>query len=95
VQFDVGNAIHGGADALACMKRYPGRGATTHLKEFSATDSLALLGEGDVDWPSVFAWCESAGGVEWYIVEQESYRVPPMEAVEKCLDYLRKMGKVD
>ena len=94
MQFDIGNAIHGGADPLACIKRYPGRGATIHLKEYSARDDLALLGEGDVPWTQVFELSETVSGVEWYIVEQESYRVPPLEAVALCLNALRKMGKV-
>ena len=93
MQFDIGNALHGGADPMACLKRYPARGTTIHLKEYSAHNSLALVGEGDVPWEEVFSFCETSGGVEWYIVEQESYRVPPMEAIELCLAALRKMGK--
>ncbi len=93
MQLDIGNALHGGADPMACLKRYPGRGATIHLKEYAAQDELALLGEGDVPWSEVFTFCEASGGVEWYIVEQESYRVPPMEAIGLCLEALRKMGK--
>ena len=95
MQFDIGNAIHGGGDPLACMKRYPGRAGTIHLKEYAANNNKALVGEGDVPWQSIFEWSEKDGGVEWYIVEQESYPVTPLEAVEKCLDALRGMGKVD
>lgn len=95
MQFDIGNAIHGGADPITCLKRYPGRAGTIHLKEFSAQNDLALLGEGDVPWQSVFEWCENDGAVEWYIVEQESYPVSPLEAVAKCLEALRRMGKAD
>jgi sugar phosphate isomerase/epimerase len=93
MQLDTGNALHGGADPLPYLSKYPGRAITVHLKEFSATNDKALLGEGDVKWQQVFEACETVGGTEWYIVEQESYAYPPMECVAKCLENLRKMGK--
>ena len=44
-------------------------------------------------WARVFDLCETQGGTEWYIVEQESYKYPPLEVVSRCLDNLRGMGK--
>jgi sugar phosphate isomerase/epimerase len=93
MQLDTGNALHGGADPLPFLRKYPGRAVTVHLKEYSATNDKALIGEGDVKWQQVFADCESIGATEWYIVEQESYAYPPMECVKRCLEHLRKMGK--
>ncbi len=93
MQFDTGNALHGGADAAPFLGKYPGRATTVHLKEFSKTNDKALIGEGDVNWQEIFRLCETIGGTEWYIVEQESYAHPPLECVRKCLENLRKMGK--
>lgn len=93
MQLDIGNALHGGGDPIPYIARYPGRAITVHLKEHSATDSTALIGEGDVPWQRVFDLCESEGKTEWYIVEQESYKYPPLEVVARCLDHLRGMGK--
>jgi sugar phosphate isomerase/epimerase len=93
LQLDIGNAIHGGADALAFLHRYPGRSTTIHLKEYSAANPEALLGEGDVLWQKVFEFCEQSGGTEWYIVEQESYPVPPLQTVRRCRENLRKLGR--
>ena len=93
MQFDTGNAMHGGADPIPFLERYPGRAITVHLKEFCATNDKALIGEGDLDWNRVFELCETAGDTQWYIVEQESYAYPPLECVDKCLKNLRKMGK--
>jgi sugar phosphate isomerase/epimerase len=93
MQIDLGNALHGGGDPLACLERYPGRATTVHLKEYSSSDPKALVGEGDVPWNRVFALCESVGGTEWYIVEQESYAYPPLECVARCIQALRAMGK--
>jgi len=93
MQLDTGNALHGGADPVPFLKKYPGRAATVHLKAYSSTDSKALIGEDEIKWDEIFELCESAGGTEWYIVEQESYAFPPIECVDKCLQNLKKMGK--
>jgi sugar phosphate isomerase/epimerase len=93
MQFDTGNALHGGAEAAPFLKRYPGRAKTVHLKEYSKSNDKALIGEGDVPWPEIFQLCETVGGTEWYIVEQESYAYPPLECVDRCLQALRGMGK--
>ena len=91
MQIDVGNAIHGGADPLPYLYKYPGRAITVHVKEFSETNKKALIGEGDVNWKAFFALCKAVGQTEWYIVEQESYAYPPLECVQRCLRNLRKM----
>jgi sugar phosphate isomerase/epimerase len=93
MQLDFGNALHGGGNPIPYVERYPGRATTVHLKEYSATNDKALIGEGDVNWQQLFHLCETVGGTEWYIVEQESYAYPPIECVDKCLQNLRKMGK--
>ncbi len=94
MQLDVGNAMHGGADPLPYIYRYPKRAITVHVKEFSKTNNKALIGEGDVNWKAFFALCKAVGGTEWYILEQESYAAPPLECVERCLKNLRKMKLV-
>jgi sugar phosphate isomerase/epimerase len=93
MQVDIGNALHGGGDPVPYIARYPGRALTVHLKEHSAANPNALIGEGDVAWPQVFELCETVGGTEWYIVEQETYAYPPLECVDRCLQNLRGMGK--
>ena len=90
---DTGNCLRGGGDPVAFLERYPGRALTFHLKEHSKTTDKAIVGEGDVRWDDVFRLCESVGGTQWYIVEQESYAFPPLECVERCLKALRGMGK--
>jgi sugar phosphate isomerase/epimerase len=92
MQLDLGNAMHGGGDPVALLRRYPGRSVTIHLKEYSPDDT-AMIGEGGVNWKEVLALCEKQGKTEWYIVEQETYPYPPLECVKRCLDNLHKMGK--
>lgn len=93
MQLDIGNAMHGGGEPIPMLKKYPGRAKTVHLKEYSATNDKALVGEGDVDWDELFELCETVGGTEWYIVEQESYAYSPLECVKRCIENLREMGK--
>jgi sugar phosphate isomerase/epimerase len=91
MQLDLGNAMSGGADPIKYLKRYPGRTGTIHLKEYSATNKNAMIGEGDVNWPEVFHLCRTIGGTKWYIIEEEKDAYPPLEGVEISLKNLKKM----
>jgi sugar phosphate isomerase/epimerase len=83
----------GGADPVKPISAWPGRNASVHLKEWAGTHG-AIIGEGDVPWQRVFEACEQGGGTQWYVVEhEEESELSPMEAVKKCLDNLRAMGK--
>ena len=93
MQLDTGNALHGGGDPVPYVERYPARALTVHLKEYSTSVDSALIGEGDVEWERLFNLCERIGGTQWYIVEQESYRYPPLDCIAYCLDNLEEMGK--
>lgn len=92
-QIDTGHVLRAGCDPVAVGEKFPGRAKTVHLKEFSAANPKALIGEGDMKWSDFFAWAETKGGTEWYIVEQESYAHDPLKCVEICLKNLRAMGK--
>ena len=101
MQLDMGNALSGGADLVGILERYPGRAGTVHLKPYTEsigeTDRHAgfrpIIGEDSVPWADIFRICETTGGTEWYIVEYESDAYPPLEAVERCLNALKEMGK--
>jgi len=94
MQLDTGNAMHGKVSAdgvLEIMRRYPGRAVTVHLKEFSSKNEKALIGEGEMKWKEFFQLCETVGGTEWYIVEQESYAYQPLECARRCIKNVRKI----
>jgi sugar phosphate isomerase/epimerase len=93
MQFDTGNAMHGGGEATVYLKRYPGRAATVHLKPFSKAKPNALIGDDELPWKEIFNLCETVSGTEWYIVEYESDAYPPLVSVEKTLEVLRRWGK--
>ncbi len=92
MQLDIGNCIGGGGDPIAILKKFPGRSPTIHLKEHGGKPGAAV-GDGDVDWKTIFKLCETTGGTKWYIVEHESAVASPLAAVKLCLDNLHKMGK--
>ncbi|MDX1934662.1 MAG: sugar phosphate isomerase/epimerase [Capsulimonadales bacterium] len=95
MQFDTGNALHGGGEALPFLKKYPGRAVTVHLKDYDVANDRfdPPVGEGSVPFSDIFAECESSGGTEWYIVEYEADAYPAMEGIERCLKNLKGMGK--
>jgi sugar phosphate isomerase/epimerase len=91
MQVDTANMIAGGGDPMLCLRKYPGRAATLHLKEHSSSNPAALLGEGDVDWQGLFEVVGAQGATEWFIVEHEGDAIPPLVAVERCLASLKKL----
>jgi sugar phosphate isomerase/epimerase len=90
MQLDLGNCMDGGGDPIKYLRLYPGRAVTIHLKEFSATNKKAMIGEGDVKWAEVFKLCRT-GGTKWYIIEEEKDAVPPLQGAEISLNNLKKM----
>ena len=91
MQLDIGNCLQGGGDPVAILKKYPGRSASVHLKEFGGPEA-AVIGQGVVPWAKVFDVCETTGGTVWYVVEHE-VGPDPMGNIRGCLEGLRKMGR--
>jgi sugar phosphate isomerase/epimerase len=92
MQLDTSNCCEGGADPVAVLKKYPGRARSIHLKAFGGGPD-AVIGEDKVDWPAVFAFCETKGKTQWYVLEHESGK-DPLDAVRRSYEALKKMGKV-
>jgi len=101
MQLDTGNALRGGSHVGQFVERYPYRALTVHLKPYSFTagkdDPNAgyrpIIGDDEIPWAELFGQLETIGGARWYIVEYESDLYPPLEAVAKCLQALKAMGK--
>ncbi len=92
LQLDVGNCL-GGGDYLAMLDKFASRAVTVHLKDHGGAPG-AVVGEGQIQWNEVFRICETKAVTEWYIVEEESRKGPEsLDAVRRCLQNLRKMGK--
>ncbi len=91
LQFDTGNALSAGEQAAPFLLKYPARVLSVHLKDYSATNRNALLGEGDEHWNEVLPILKTKTATRWFIIEQESYGEPPLVCVEKCLRNFEKM----
>ncbi len=94
LQLDVGAALSAGGDPVAFMKKYRGRVASMHVKDWSpdpAKGFKVLLGEGAANWKEIFEVAETAGGIEYYIIEQEGAAYSPMETVARCYQIMKKL----
>ena len=83
----------GGCDPAAYVRKLAGRVPLVHVKDMTAgaDRAFAEVGEGILDFKSIFAEAEKAG-TEWYIVEQDSCARPPIESVAISLRNLKAMG---
>lgn len=92
LQLDVGTCLEAGRDPVAWIRANPGRIRSLHCKDWSPDHTkgyAVLFGEGSADWKGIFQAAESAGGVEYYLVEQEGSRFSELETVERCLKAFR------
>jgi sugar phosphate isomerase/epimerase len=96
LQLDVGTCVEAGSDPVAWINANPGRINSIHVKEWAPGEDKAyrvLLGEGVAPWPQIFKAAEKTGGVEFYLIEQEGSRFPPLETAERCLATWKKIHK--
>lgn len=94
LQLDLGTCLEAGSDPAAWIRQNPGRIKSMHLKDWSKADGYqALFGEGEVKWVPAFQAAESVGGIEYYLIEQEGSKYPPLETAKKCLASYRQLHK--
>lgn len=95
LQFDVGTCLEAKADPIAWINANPGRIRSIHCKDWAPGGPdkgyRVLFGEGEAPWAKIFAAAESAGGVEYYLIEQEGSRFPELETAQRCLETWKKM----
>jgi sugar phosphate isomerase/epimerase len=95
IQFDTGNGVAEGGHPMKFIQKHPGRVASLHVKPYSKKKPNAVIGdkEDELPWKEIFHVCETTGGTEWYIMEYEKDLYPPLVAVEKSLETIRRWGK--
>ncbi len=92
LQLDVGTCLETGNDPVAWVEKNPGRIRSMHCKDWSPEKQYRVLfGEGVTPWKKLFAAAESAGGIEYYLIEQEGSDYSEMETAERCLAAYRKL----
>ena len=94
LQFDVGTCLEVGADPIAWITANPGRIKSVHCKDWAPGRGYNVaFGEGDAPWKKIFEAAEAAGGVEYYLIEQETGATNGGELamVQHCLDNWKKL----
>jgi sugar phosphate isomerase/epimerase len=92
LQLDVGTCLEVGQDPVAWINSHPGRINSLHLKDWNQADGYKVLfGEGDASWKKILAAAENVGGVQYYLIEQEGSRFPPLETAERCLKSFKEI----
>ena len=98
LQQDCGWTMAAGQDPAAYIRKYPGRTRTTHFKPTVREGDMgkkAIFGQDSVDWKAVYEACQSVGGTEWIVIEQEVYPdgKSPMDATRESLAGFKAMFK--
>lgn len=93
-QIDNGNALSGGGDALAMLKKYPSRAYTWHIKPYSTETRFAtMIGEDSIDWKATFDEIIAQNVTSWNVVEYEcAEKYDEIEGVRLCYEKIREMG---
>jgi len=92
LQLDVGTCLEAGSDPVAWIRANPGRIRSLHLKDWSPDPEKGykvLFGEGAAEWKNIFEAAENAGGVEYYLIEQEGSRFMELDTARRCLQSFR------
>jgi sugar phosphate isomerase/epimerase len=73
--------------------KYPGRIQCVLCADWpkNAKGNQPLLGQGKEPWKETFASAESKGGIQFYLIQQETSDEPAMEAARKNLEYFRHL----
>jgi sugar phosphate isomerase/epimerase len=91
LQLDVGTCLEAGADPVAWINANPGRIRSIHCKDWSPSLGYAVaFGEGDAPWKRIIDAAESAGGVEYYLIEQEE-SPDQLAMARRCLENWKKL----
>jgi sugar phosphate isomerase/epimerase len=89
----VGSVGQFGNVPVAFMRQYPGRTQCLLCSDWPARPDgkQPLLGEGKEPWKETLAAADQIGGVDFYLIQQESSAIPPLEAVAKDLAAFRRL----
>ncbi|UXH43579.1 sugar phosphate isomerase/epimerase [Rossellomorea vietnamensis] len=89
-EFDIYWLTYAGEKPVEWLKRYQGRTPLVHLKDMTTDGErfFAELGSGGVDLEPILEFGMHSD-VDWWIVEQDDSKIPPIDSVRKSLEYLR------
>lgn len=96
-EMDIYWVVTAGEEPVKWFEKYPGRFKLSHIKDrkknvpLSVKDASVIAGEGSIDYPGILK-AGQKNGLEYYIIEQESYEgTTPLEAAKGNADYMKKL----
>jgi len=82
----------GGGDPAQWVEKFSGRVPCIHLKDYAHGPTMAVLGEGNINFDRVFEKAESAG-TKYMLVEQDNCNgEDPFACLKRSYDYLKGHG---
>jgi sugar phosphate isomerase/epimerase len=100
MEMDCGWVVVGGENPVDYLTRHPSRFSMLHVKDFrmggaaytnSEPPPSAELGHGSIDYRPIFEAAKKAP-IEHAFVEQETFDMPPMEALKIDADYMHGLS---
>lgn len=98
MQLDIFWVYRAGYDPIVLFDQNPGRYALWHVKDMARIEdngtsegggsAITEVGNGVIDWPSVFAHAKKAG-MENFFVEQDNAPKNPFPSITSSLTYLK------
>lgn len=89
MELDLYWTVEAGYDPLAYFEQYPGRFALSHVKDRTEDGAMVAVGEGAIDFASIFARSDQAG-MERYIVEHDNPE-DPIVSIRSSYEYLSQL----
>ena len=81
-----------GGDPAAWIEKFSGRLPVIHLKDYNFDATMAVVGEGNINFDRVFEKAESAG-VKYMMVEQDNCNgEDPFECLRRSYEFLKSCG---
>ncbi|MDQ6421631.1 sugar phosphate isomerase/epimerase [Paenibacillus sp. LHD-117] len=90
LEIDLYWARKAGLDPKSTLLAYKGIVPLIHVKDMAPSGEMTEVGQGVIDWPSVFRVIKEAG-VHYYFVEQD-VSPHPMASAQSSLNYLKSIG---
>ena len=87
MELDLYWVAYANQDPIEYFKRYPGRFPLSHVKDMGAEREMTAVGEGEIDFASIFLESETAG-LKYYFVEHD-HPEDPMSSIQTSIQYLR------
>lgn len=82
----------GGGDPVQWLEKLAGRVPVIHLKDYAFGPTMAVLGEGNLNFDRIFEKAEAAG-TKYMLVEQDNCNgEDPFECLKRSYDYLKACG---